>query len=320
MSSLLAVIIAVGNLNNRSEVVAMRAAGVSFFHMIKPYLFLGILITLFLYFHQKEMVSQAYNTMQKTFKEIYSYNVIAFVQPGIFVTLDKTSEQQRIIYVEKKYKDKDQVILKNIQIKTLQRTPHGYRVTQLIIAKEGTKIKKISPSGREAPALRLFGGHAVIQDRKENEIQIVDLKNSSFDLHLTIPDRPTSFQTRASVNDMSSEDLLEKYHTLRQNGSERKTYNPYIVEYHKRIALSFSVLFFILLGFPVAIVNQRTGKGFGLGLSVIFIFLYYTFYFATGTLSMKTHLLPPALLAWLGNLVLGAMSFYFFRKRLFIFS
>ncbi len=319
ISTLFSVIITVGDLNQKSEITAMRAVGINFFHLMKPYFYLGTLLTLLLYFHQQEIVSQSYKEMGKIIFRIYNYHFNAFILPETFTRLDSTDNQYRIIYVGKKVLHKNRSILKNVQIKTIRQMKDGAKVIQLIIAKEAEKIKKISQNGEEMLILRLLGGNIFIQNQNKNKFEIINFNNGSFDLHLNMSKQQNNFMKKKNiVTELDSKELLQKYESLKNKGSAYKVYVTYLTEYHKRIALSVSVFLFIMLGFIVSIVNQRTGKGFGLGLSIIFIFVYYIFYFSIDILVLKYSFMPPFIFVWLGNLSLVSMIFYFFRKRLII--
>ncbi len=320
MSALLSVIIAVGNLNQNSEIIAAQSGGANFFDLIKPYLFFGMACSVLLYFYQQKVVSQSYGKMEKYLTQIHQYHIIAFIRPGIFTSLDRTGDKYRTLYVESKAEKNGRSILKNIQLKTIQNTSEGAKVVQFVIAREAEKIKKISKSGRKIHTLRLFDGHAVMQEKNEKEVQVVNFNDSSFDIHLTPPQKPKESKKKKSVMEYSSNELLKKHQVLKEASHSYKAYIPYLTEYHKRIALACSVLFFILLGFPVSIVNQRTGKGFGLGLSLIFIAIYYSFYFSIDQLVMKYVFLPPFIVAWFGNFSMMILATYFFRKRLLLLS
>ena len=320
MSALLSVMITVGNLNQRSEIIAAQSAGINFFHLIKPYVFLGITLSVLLYFHQQKIVPESYKQMEKYLTQIQHTHIVAFIRPGTFTSLDQTGNQYRTLYVEEKVERDGRSILKHIQLKTVRHTSKGARVVQFMIAKEAEKIKKISKSGRTIHTLRLFAGYAIMQDQGKKAMQIIDFNDSSFDIHLVPPPKSEQYRKKLSIMELSSDELLEEYEALKKAGHSYDIYAPYLTEYHKRIALSCSLLFFLLLGFPVSIVNQRTGKGFGLGLSILFLAIYYLFYFSTDALVIKYIFLPPVIVAWLGNFSMMILTIYFFRKRLLLLS
>ena len=87
------------------------------------------------------------------------------------------------------------------------------------------------------------------------------------------------------------------------------------MEVHKRAALPFAVISLTFLGFPLAIVNRRSGKGQGFGMAIIFIFMYFGLFLSSDTLAVEKAFLSEPLAAWLGNIVviLFALSFSQFR-------
>ena len=319
MSTLLAVIISVGNLNQQSEIIAMRASGIDFFSMMRPYLFLGIVLTYLLYIHQEEIVSRSHIKMNQISKDIYSHDVVALIDPGVFKRLDFTKNQERNIYVEKINTKNDERVLENIHIKTIMTNQQNDKwVSQYIVANKGKKVKKKLTTGETVNALRLFNGYAILKEKENAQIQIVNFNDGSFDLHLYMPENLSASASRKSIADFTKQELLEKYKQLIRDGQPHEAYITYLIEYHKRISLSFSAICFILLGFPLAITKQRSGKGFGLGVSVVFIFIYYIFFLSTKPIAEQLNFLPVGFIAWFGNLSILLIATYFYKQRLFL--
>ena len=269
-----------------------------------------------MYFHQNIVVPKLFKNMNHSIKQIYQYNPMAFITLGVFKKLDVSQNTERTIFVEGKEKKNGEEVLKNIQIKTVRDTPKGKKVTQFIIARKAIVMKKKYRREKPIRVLRLYKGYSFLRNPDSNEFQKVDFSNGVFDLHLHDPEQRYNYKTRGSVQELENEELMNKINQLKKEKVSRNRVLAYIIELHKRSALPFSSFIFILLGFPMAILNQRSTKGFGLGLSVIFIFLYFTLFLSTDTIAIKWYFLPLPICAWLANLSMIFFVIYFYRKRL----
>ncbi len=79
------------------------------------------------------------------------------------------------------------------------------------------------------------------------------------------------------------------------------------VEYHYRFSYSLIGLVVVLLGLPLSVRLKRGGVMFGLGLGLLVSFLYW------GAIQMSraygtSHLISPALAAWLPNIIFGTIA------------
>ena len=316
MSTLLAIIITTGHLNQTSEITAMRSAGISFHSILKPYFVLGIIISVSMYFHQNRLVPHFFKSMNQTINQIYDYKSTSFITVGIYNLLDSSQGTERFIFVGEKEEKNGEEILKSIQVRTLKDTPKGKKVVQFISAKRAIMIKKKYKKKKPLRALRLYQGYAFFKNPDSSQFQKVDFSKGTFDFHLVGPKQKQSHTGRNFIQEAGNNELIARYKQLKEEKAPAKQSLPFLTELYKRSALPFSSLFFILLGFPMSIVSQRSGKGFGMGLSVVFIFLYFTIFLSTDTIALKWPLLPPLVCAWSANLSIIVFAIYFYRKRL----
>lgn len=83
----------------------------------------------------------------------------------------------------------------------------------------------------------------------------------------------------------------------------RDMHNKYMVEFHKKYALSFACFIFVLVGAPLGVLAKRGGFGVGAGLSLIFFVLYW-FLLILGEKLSDRGLLDPGISMWLANIVM----------------
>jgi lipopolysaccharide export system permease protein len=97
----------------------------------------------------------------------------------------------------------------------------------------------------------------------------------------------------------------------------RKSYvakeNRYRVEFHKKFAIPFACLVFVLLGLPMAVTTARSGRGVSVSLALLVYLVYYLFLVGGEKLSDRGHL-SPFLAMWLANIVLVAVGIPIFLR------
>ncbi len=84
------------------------------------------------------------------------------------------------------------------------------------------------------------------------------------------------------------------------------------VEYHKKFALSFAIIIFVLLGIPLGLMTRTSGIGMAFSVSSVIFLIYYVALTGGEELADRA-LMSPFLSMWLTNIVfiiLGAGLIY----------
>lgn len=317
MAFLLSTILTVGALNADSEIIAMRAGGITYPRIMRPFIFVSVVVCFFQLWFSNFVVPQFTDNMENVRKFILTSDPVSTIQPGQFVTLDKTKNFVRKIYIERMVKrenDKGE-LLQNIQVRKIGGTGGTMRLTELIIAQEGLKILKQTVDGHWLKALRLTKGY-LFTTADDGTFQRIDFSSGIFDLNIQ---EPEVVKTMKPIDDMASltlPQLVAAFDKIKSYPNAETLERKTSLEIHKRIALSLSMVLFVVLGFPLAIVNRRSGKGMGLGVSVIFIFLYFAFFMSSDTLAVSLGAVSPVVAAYMANIAIGLAAFYYTYSRL----
>lgn len=88
--------------------------------------------------------------------------------------------------------------------------------------------------------------------------------------------------------------------------------NKYLVEYHKKFAIPFACLVFVLIGAPVGVRSRRGGYGFAMGVSTL-VFVVYYLALTGGEDLADRRLLPPWLSMWMANIVFLGFGLWLIR-------
>ena len=316
MASLLATLIAVGKHNADSEVIAMRAAGISYPRIFRAFFMVAFVTCISQYYLSNEVFPNAKAETDKTIQKIRDFDPTMLLEKGQFTVIDRSEKGDRTLYYEESALLDGREFMENVQIRRTAIQPNGgLGVAELIIAERALRVQKEIEAGSFVKALRLFKGYMFIQSEGSSEFRRIDFHNGYLDINIQeVEDKitETGFKPESTVTSVLREKI--KAFEVTDKDSE-KTLRRYKMEVHKRAALPFAVISLTFLGFPLAIVNRRSGKGQGFGMAIIFIFMYFGLFLSSDTLAVEKALLSEPLAAWLGNIVviLFALSFSQFR-------
>lgn len=119
--------------------------------------------------------------------------------------------------------------------------------------------------------------------------------------------------------EMSSLDLWGEIQRRRKSAGEGfdRMLQLYEIEFHKKLALPFACLAFLLFAFPAGAMQRKGGRIFGFGLGIVLCVAYWALLLLGQTFGMRMPI-PPALAMWSPNLfvlLLAAAAFAMYKRR-----
>ena len=94
---------------------------------------------------------------------------------------------------------------------------------------------------------------------------------------------------------------------------QRSSINQFAVEIHKKFAISFACIVFVLLGAPLALRFPRGGVGLVIGVSLVVFALYYVGLIAGESLADRDKL-PPSVSMWAANIIFTLVGLYLLAR------
>ncbi len=302
MAALVAVLMAYGRLSSDSEIIAMRASGISYFHIFFPAILFGIIISLVGVYFNDTLLPEGNYAFMKLYKKIVQRKPLTEIDEHTLTHIGN-----RIVGVDRIDKHKD--IMYGIVI--YEREKNGGIKT--ITAKEGKWIESREerlPDGKILYIMRLQLIDGNIQQPSRvnlNEFTFIPFKklivNFSYEIQY-------STKVAKGVREKKSGEILADIKRLTKEG--RKPYNLW-VELYKRYSIPFAAISFVIVALPFSMVSGRSGKSVSLGISIIIIFVYYIFY-AMGESIGKEGVLHPLLAMWLPNIIFILIGAFFLYK------
>lgn len=291
MALLVAVLLVGGRLAGDLEVAALKASGVSPLRLFRPFLAVGIVITLLIAWLTLVVGPWSSGAFQRQLFLILQSRASTGIKERTF----SATFSQFVIYVDEV--SASQVRLKGLLVSD-ERNPEQSRI---IVAREG---RLLSDEATRRITLRFLDGsisESDVGDRRR-------FRQTYFSLYdMTLPvDSPIAAVSREEKPEkqMPVRQLLAEAQRLRREGQPSA---PYYVELHKRFALPVAALVFTLVGFPLGIRSHRGGRAAALALSFGIVVGYYILYNSMEGFALRGRI-PAGVAVWIPNAILAMMA------------
>jgi LPS export ABC transporter permease LptF/LPS export ABC transporter permease LptG len=298
MAFLLGVLLAFGRMASDSEIVALRAVGVSPLRLLAPVMMLAAAMTAVTFYVNAVALPAANQAHRELVFSLVVSRARTDVRARTFT--DSLLPNQMMLYVQDIEPETGR--WKNLLIHDT-RDP---REPKLILARTG---ELVVDKERQIVRVELGAGsqHAFhpadprAYDRTEFSSMGWDLPVDEF-----FPDRRKLLLSKGD-REMTLPELGDKVAELRGKGQPRKEWGRFSVEWHKKFAIPAACLVFGLLGLALSLGSKKEARSSAFALSIAVIFVYYVL-IRLGEQAGDTGMMSPWLSMWGANLVLGALA------------
>lgn|SRR3989338_6473791 len=295
VSTLVAVLYGIGNLNRHNEIIAMKTGGISTLHILTPLICLGILISLGMLFMNETIAPKSAVTSTSIMEGLIQKGKKNFGERAIKnVTL--YGKGNRIIFAR--------------EYEVLTKTLHDVNILE-------DNPNKILQGKLTAKKARYENGRWVFYEAMKYQLDrrgdILGEPRFSETLEWDLPEKPEDFLKESSqVQFMASKELKEYIHHLK--GTSRDLLRRLWVDFHNKMALPFASFIVMLIGAPLAMTTKRASAMVGVGTSLLVVLLYYALDSICLALG-KGGYLPPIFAAWFGNLCFATVGIYLIKNN-----
>ncbi len=301
MAALVAILLSLGRLSTDNEIIAMKAHGVAFHHLMLPLLGIAAVLSvvdLGLMDYALPKANLAYATLKR---DIQRHNPTFVLEEA---TVMKELEREGKLWM---YESTDATSGRMQDVKIWDGIWTGR--PRFSHAREGT----LGFEGGRA-MLTLYDGLTYEPTTDDSEAyRVTKFQQQQLALQLTEDLERGAFQNQ-TPRSMSIVQLKAFINTLA--AAVPTSQNPDYtlsklrfaqVEYHKKFSIPFACLAFGLMGVPLGLMVKQSGRmiGFGVGLAVI---LVYYLLLQIGQSAGLNGMLSPALAMWLPNIAIGAFG------------
>jgi LPS export ABC transporter permease LptG len=336
MSLLFGILIAIGRLSADSEIVAMRALGISTRKIYRPVFLFSFVIFLLTLYLINFVMPQGNSKFQALRAELTAASAERVVKPRVFHTeyenlmiyvndVDPANGQWKGVFVADNRGEYSQDAASPAEIAQQAAAQRDDEETIGGLAQQGAGQRVIAADRGnitlERPSkdiwMNLTGAETHVWDAgKPDRYDHTD----SATQRILLPTRSgsSSLDTNTlarSFREMNLTELVNQERQLARSRSfaDRYNRNVALVEIHKKFAIPFACIAFGVLGLPLGITNRRGGKSSGFSLSIAIIVAYYLM-LTNGEELASSGKIPPALGMWAANVLLLVVGIYLLSR------
>jgi len=340
MAILLASIMSFGRLAVDNELVAFKSCGINIYTLLKPTVIAALFISIFMVYFNNEVLPDTNHMLKNMMIKANYRRPVTAIIPGTFNTMknytiyakerrddqlydviiynrENTKFPQTItaergeIYLTNGGNSLTAILHKGQLHERDSQNPAKYQISEfkrftLNLPDLGYKMNEEGSDYRGDRELSSKAMQYVI-NRKEKQIEVV--VEEIIDINAAIEkDRPDSLTSRTAFRD-----LKKNYNKLSMKKDKLKTLqrdiHKYQVEIHKKYAIAFACIIFVLVGAPVGMMTRTSGVGMAFSVSS-FVFLIYYGALTLGEELADKGIVSPFLAMWISNIVFGVVGIY----------
>jgi len=310
LAALVSALLVFGRLSADNEISAMKACGVNLWQVMLPVAGLGVLMSLLSVYINNEISPQSHFARRSLSASAASGAGLKLLQPGLFIqdfpgmtfwfARREGNELFNLLIFDKSRNNKNREI-------RAERAQVEVRGDDILLDMRQVRIEPFSdtqPGAVTADRLTQVIPDAMkprvykptVSSIRKGELQtmIMDLEAQAAAL-----DRDTT--VLSAERDLARIDLRKRISAAR-------------TELHRRLALGFAPLVFILMGMPLGIRSHRRESNIGIAISMAVMVLYYSLLIVTKSVAKRPEF-HPHLLAWLPTVVCGILATVLIRRN-----
>lgn len=286
MSCLLASLLGFSSMSANSELVALKASGISFGRIVRPLIAASIVISVLAFTLNETVVPLA----ERAAANVLRYEVFRTVPPlfkeHVFLREEHEGKLARVIYIGKV-------------------TPGSGEMHDILAQDfEDGRIRRIITS----PRGDWVQGEWWLSDGSVFDVAPDGTVSSLFSfarerLNLSVAPNDVG-STEVDPDEMSLRELSETINNAEMQGNDAGYLR---MVFHLRIAVPWASVVLVMVGASVGSRPQRSSSSMGLGLSVVIVFIYYVIMSFCQSLG-QAGFMPPIIAAWTPNAVFLAVG------------
>lgn len=286
----IAVIFFTSKLAGNSEIIAMLAAGISIKRLMRPYM-LSCVVIAGLTFYLNSFVIPHGTVIRQNFETLYrnskkntsAENVQLFVAKNTTAYIQNYDDQYKRGYGFSLVKIKNKKIVSHltameIQYDTIADSKYHWKLSNWKI-RTLKGLKEHIQSGTTKDTVLLMEPTDLVYSKGQQET-------------------------------FTSPELLDYISKQISRGSGNVV--QYEVEFHKRIAMSFSSFILTIIGLALSSRKRKGGMGLSLGIGLALSFSYIMLQTVSATFAIQDNT-PPMLAAWIPNIIFAIIAYFCYR-------
>jgi LPS export ABC transporter permease LptF/LPS export ABC transporter permease LptG len=301
MAALVATLVTVGLLTKNSELIVMRACGISLYRSALPLLLFGIMFGGVLYGLQEYVLPEANREATRLNAIMRGYPVQEFGVLNRQWIIGKSGDIYRYEFFDPRVNQFSQLSMFHLNERT-------WKLDTLTYAKDAALLTQPGADGQAARMWMARGGwtREFTTTRRRNADRLT-VKYTPFTERALSLEPPSYFKTEEVEADRMTYGELKDY--IAQLKASGYHVVPYMVQLQRKVAFPFVTLVMTLLAVPFAVTTGRSGAFYGIGVGIVLALVYWTALSVFGALGAGGWM-SPMLAAWAPNILFGAAAVY----------
>jgi len=340
MAVLMATIMSFGRLSTDNELVAFKSCGINIFNLMKPTVIAAILLSVFMLYFNDHILPDSNHLLKNKMIQMNYRRPATAIKSGVF-----NEAKDITIYVRERIDDELYGILiynrKTSNFPATINAAHGtielsdggnsmkatlyngqmqerddknkdiynirtFKKLVMNMPDLGYRMKNVESDYRGDRELNVEAMEEIIAGHK-GKIQKVSTEIDSIGTIIS------GLENRETLNPKENQQLSRLQNSRRikteKLGNYEKKIRIYEVEIHKKYALAFACLIFVLIGAPVGMMTKSNGVGMAFTVSS-FVFMIYYGALTGGEELADKGIVAPWLSMWISNIILGLIGIY----------
>lgn len=285
---LFATLFSLGKLSRDTEITAIRMGKVSFYRIMLPFIFVGIIVSYSAFYLNERVVPFANHQSENIIRRLLLSQSFPYIQENIFFKGDAS----RFFFVRRYYKEMQ--LLEGILVYEL-----SYDMYPRVLTAQKGYWRENKWHLQDGAVHKYDDKGYLVYEARFNKMEIhIDFNPVDF------------FGEQRTPQEMSSKELIEQIKIFQKGGIDTKTLQT---DYYFKFSIPFACLIFVLIGAPLSVRFGRQSAVVGVILSIVLVFIYYVLMSASRLLGFEG-IIPPVLAAWSQNILFGMSAIYIIWK------
>jgi LPS export ABC transporter permease LptF/LPS export ABC transporter permease LptG len=291
MSVLVGILIGLSRLAADSEITAMRASGMGVWDFGRALAIFVLAAWLLALGNGLYLAPWSMASLGHLEEQLKGSQVSFEVQPRVFYE----GFPKIVLYVQDVHTAQGAAVWKGVFLADISDAANP-RIT---LAHEGILV----PEGQDRLHLHLVDGSTHETDPKQADHYQISTFDQT-DIPIDLPSTENKAEEQIPVGLVSTWSLRDYAKRV-----DPVSARWYLIEFHRRFALPTACLVLAMVGIPLGLSSKKSGKSGGFVLTIVLVFLYY-FVSLIGVSLARQGTVPPALGAWLANIVFFAAALF----------
>ncbi|MCC7417211.1 MAG: LptF/LptG family permease [Acidobacteria bacterium] len=297
MAALVSALVTIGLMTKNSELVIMKACGISLYRAAAPLVAFALLASALLFGLQEKVLAYSNREAGQLNRVIRGYPPLS---EGALDRRWIVSENGDIYH----YDFFDARTNRFNNLSTYQLDPGRWRLSGLMYARQVDLVRNGGPT----PGWTARDGwRRTFADPAGTDTGAVKVTYDPFTQRAIDLEPPDYFKTdEPDAERMTYRELRTYVEQLHVSGFNAV---PYMVQLQRKIAFPFVTLIMTMLAVPFAVTTGRRGALYGIGIGIVVAIVYWTAMSVFGAIGAAGWI-APMLAAWAPNILFGAVAGY----------